>query len=128
MAYDYSDDVAFALEMISEYGRLVDFHQLSETPVDPDKPLEGNGAPTTIAGVWACFVEPSSLRQLGIRVTREGVWKDSTQIALVAPDGINDLTDFTSITDSDGSTWAIDATDKLRPGETTVLYFIGVKR
>jgi len=128
MAYDYSEDVAFALEMISEHGRLVDFHQLSETPVDVNKPLEGNGAPVTVSGVWACFLEPSSVRQLGIRVTREGVWKDSTQIALVAPDGVNDLTDFTSITDSDGSTWAIAAADELRPGDTPVLYFIGVKR
>lgn len=128
MAYDYASDVAFAVEMIAEFGRLVDFHKVSETPLDVNKPLEGNGADTDVSGVMACFVEPSSLRSLGLSLIVNGVWKDSTQIALVAADGVNDFTTFTTITDSDMTTWTIANADKFQPGDTAILYYVGVKR
>lgn len=81
-----------------------------------------------VPGVFACFVEPAGLKSLGISTKQNGLWKDSAQIALVGSDGINDLTTFDTITDSDGSTWKIDHTEKFRPGDTTLLYFVGVKR
>lgn len=129
MAYDYTDDVAFAVEMIAEFGRAVTFVKASATPADANKPLHGVGAPTTVPDIMAAFVEPSSVIRLGASTEQKpGLWKESTKIALVAPDGTNDFTTFTAITDSDGSGWKIEHVEELKPGDTTVLYYVGVRR
>jgi hypothetical protein len=41
VAYDYSDDVAFAQEMIAEFGRAVSFVKHSSTPGVEALPLHG---------------------------------------------------------------------------------------
>lgn len=132
MAYDYSDDVAFAVEMVAEYGRAVSFVKASATVADATKPLHGPGVgqpPLTVPGIMAAFVEPSSVVKLGASTeTTPGLWKKSTKIALVAPDGANDFTTFTAITDADGSGWKIEHVEELKPGDTVLLYFVGVKR
>jgi hypothetical protein len=128
VAYDYSDDVLTAQEMIAEFGRAVTFGKMSETP-NPTNPLHGPVAvPTTVSGVMACFVEPSSAVRLGASSARERLWKDATQIMLVAPDGTNEFDLFEEVTDLDGSVWSVGHTEKLQPGPTVLLYFIGVRR
>ena len=133
MAYDYSDDVAFAVEMIAEYGRAVSFVKSSSTPGNPAKPLHGPDPEETpslvVPGIMAAFVEPSSVIRLGASTEQKpGLWKNSTKIALVAPDGTNDFTTFTAITDADNSGWKIEHVEELKPGLVTVLYYVGVKR
>lgn len=130
MAYDYTDDVAFALEMIAEYGRAILFVKQSSTPGNPAKPLHGpTAAPLVVPDIMAVFVEPSSVIRLGAAVNQNpGLWKETTKIALVAPDGTNDFTTFTTITDTDGSGWKIEHTEELKPGDTALLYYVGVRR
>lgn len=130
MAYDYSDDVAFAIEMIAEYGRAVSFTKFSAVPGDPTKPLHGpTEEPIVVADVMAAFVEPSSVIRLGASSTNQpGLWKESTKIALVGQVEGQDLTTFSTIIDSDGSGWKIEHVEELKPGPTTVLYYVGVKR
>lgn len=130
MAYDYSDDVVFANEMIAEFGRPVTFIKHSGTPGDATKPLHGPSAdPLEVPGIYAAFLEPSSVVRLGQGTDqRPGLWKDSTRIMLVAPDGTNDFSTFHAIEDSDGSGWKIEHVEVLQPGATIVLYYVGVKR
>lgn len=128
MAYDYSDDVGFAREMIAEYGRAVTFVKASSALADPNRPALGNAPPLTVAGVMAVGVELFG-NALGNYIDRENaLWKECQQVFMVAPSGAHQFHEFTSITDSDGGTWKIHVGSKLRPGDTDVLFFIGCKR
>lgn len=130
MAYDYTDDVAFALEMVAEFGRPVSFVKVSSVPGDADKPLHGPTAePVTVPDIPAAFVEPSSVIRLGQSTDqRPGLWKETTQIALVAPVAGHDLATFTKLLDSDGTGWKIEHVEAFKPGDTLLLYFVGVRR
>lgn len=130
MAYDYTDDVAFAQEMIAEFGRAVVMVRASATPGDATKPLHGpSAAPTRVTDVMAAFVELSSVQRLGAATTTgPGFWKEATKVMLIAPDGTNDFTTFTAVEDDDGNEWKITMADAFKPGDTVLLYFVGVKR
>lgn len=130
MAYNYSDDVAFAVEMIAEYGRAVTFVKQLSAPANATKPLHGPAAaPVVLSGIMAAFVEPSSVIRLGQSTDQKpGLWKETTQIALVAPVAGHDLTTFTTLTDSDGTGWKIEHVEAFKPGDTLLLYYVGVRR
>lgn len=128
MSYDYSGDVAFAQEMVAEYGRLVTLtNDVQE--VDASDPL---GAPTAdlveVAGVRAVVVYPSGLINLGLSVRSRELMKEAEQIAIIAADGTNDFSQFTGMIDTDGSVWAVTKTEVFKPGDTAILYYLGVKR
>jgi hypothetical protein len=127
-AYDYSRAVATAQRLIARYGRLVALQGVSAGPADANNPLAGPAAaPDPIQGVPAAFVDPASLRGLGISARMSALFADCTQIALVAPvSGLPGFGDMKFLTDSDNSEWKINVIDTLKPGETVVLYFIGV--
>lgn len=128
MSYDYSGDVAFAQEMVAEYGRLVTLISDAQE-VDASDPL---GAPTTdpveVAGVRAVVVYPSGLINLGLSVRSRELMKEAEQIAIIAADGTNDFSQFTGMIDTDGSVWAVTKTEVFKPGDTAILYYLGVKR
>jgi hypothetical protein len=128
MAYDYSDDIAGAAEDIAEYGRPVTFILLQNTASDPDNPLADTSIPPIEVSTFAAFVYPQGTQNLGRSTVDVNRFKEAEQICLVAPDGINDLTQFHFIRDEDGSEWAISGTQALKPGAVDVLYYIGVKR
>ncbi|MBA3352278.1 MAG: hypothetical protein H0U23_07625 [Blastocatellia bacterium] len=131
MAFDWSDDIAGALEDIAEFGRVVSFVKFKTTTADPDKPLEGPAAPIVealVTGVSALFVEPSSVVRLGSSTSSEGLWKSSLKIALVGYDGVNDWGIFDRLTDTDLTEWKIQHVDKLQPGSTPILFFVGLAR
>jgi hypothetical protein len=129
-AYDYSRAVATAQRLIARYGRLVALQGVSAGPADANNPLAGPGAsPDPIQGISAAFVDPASLRALGISARMSSLFAACTQIALVAPvSGLPGFGDMKFLTDSDNSEWKINVIDTLKPGETIVLYFIGVVR
>lgn len=128
MSYDYSGDVAFAQEMVAEYGRLVTLVSDAQE-VDAADPL---GAPTTdpveVSDVRAVVVYPSGLINLGLSVRSRELMKEAEQIAIIAADGTNDFSQFTGMIDTDGSVWAVTKTEVFKPGDTAILYYLGVKR
>lgn len=129
MGYDYTSDVDFAMEAIAEFGRAVSFVKQSTDLADVSKPLHGALPPLVVDNVPAVFVEPSSVIRLGASDnTNQGLWRNSTKIALVAPDGTNDFATFTGLVDSDGTSWKINHVETLKPGATVLLYYVGVKR
>jgi hypothetical protein len=128
MAYDYSADVAFATEMVAEYGRLITLTKEVQE-VDSADPLGAPVAdPEEVAGIRAVFVYPSGLVNLGLSVRSRELMKESEQIAIIAADGTNAFDQFTGAIDSDGSVWAVNATEVFKPGDTTLLYYLGMKR
>lgn len=129
-AFDYSRPLATAQRLIARYGRLVALQGVSAGPADANNPLAGPAAaPDPVTGVPAAFVEPSSLRALGISAQLQTLFANCSQIALVAPvSGVPDFLDMKFLIDSDNSVWKINAIDTLKPGETIVLYFIGVAK
>lgn len=129
MAYDYSSDVAFAQEMVAEYGRPVTMVKDVPGTVDASDPLGApDDDPETVANVLAVVVYPSGLVNLGLSVRSRELMKEAEQIAIVAADGVNDFSRFTRIIDTDGSVWAVRSTEVFKPGDTTLLYYIGVNR
>lgn len=125
MAYDYSDDLIFAQEEIAEYGRVVDFIPPGVL-VDANDPMGGNTTPAPITRI-AAFVELSS-QSLGAYINAQaGLWKECEQVLLVAADGVNDFTTFPLIKDG-AKQWKRHIAQEFKPGDTALLYFIGLVR
>lgn len=130
MAFDYTDIAAFAVEMVAEYGRQVTFVELGDVPADAAKPWLGASAPRTspasTLSVMAVFVEPASIDVLGKEATVQDFVKRSVKIALVAT-GVS-MSPYDEVIDTDGSRWKIQGFSELTPGDTTLLYFVGLSR
>lgn len=128
MAYDYTGDIAFANEIIADFGRAVSFTKITPATVDPVNPLANSaGAPVVVSDVMAAFVFPSGDTNLGQMVSNPALFKSCEKIALVAADGTNDFTQFDILTDTDGD-YKIETAQAFRPGLFDVLYFIGINR
>lgn len=127
MAYDYTDDVAFAVEMVEEFGRGVQFVTLSETRDDAN-PLAGSTTQPTVSDpIPAVFVAIAGLNELGASAEIRDLLKAYEQTCLVAPS----TTDYEAcqlIRESDGGEWKIGRVLKFMPGDTALLYYIGVNR
>lgn len=125
---DYARAVALAQRLINKNGRLITIDRLSSVPVDADKPWKGPGAPTVDATVSpkAVFLPHASLIDLGLFAKDDELLKRVEQVALIASDGVNDLSGFHRITDV--VMYRIDWVRALKPGDTVILYAMGIKR
>lgn len=129
-AFDYSRPLATAQRLVARFGRLVALQGVSAGPADANNPLAGPApAPDPVTDIPAAFVEPVGLRSLGLSAQLQALFKNSTQIAIVAPvSGTPDFLDMKFLIDSDNSIWKINVIETLKPGETVLLYYIGVAR
>lgn len=129
MAYDYSDDVAFAVEVVAEFGRVVTFIKkgaATVTAADALNPVLA--APVEVPAIPAAFVYPAGTLNLGLSAASAALFKASEQIAIVAATPLHDFALFDFIRDFDGSTWKINKGETLAPGNARVLHYIGVSR
>lgn len=131
MAFDYSEFAALSEELVAEFGRVVTFVELGDTPASPSQPWKGaaspRGTPVQTLDLSAVFVEPSSLDSLGDNELAQDFLKRSTSVALVYSSV--ELSSFDEILDnSDGSRWKITGLSKLKPGDTLLLYYVGLSR
>lgn len=132
MAYDYTDDQAFGVAEIAEYGRQVVIQRYSDQPTDSNAPWDGKGPanqPDQAIPTMMVFVPPSSATALGLRGVDEALLKRFEQIAICPhpPGSTDDLREFDMILDG-GQLWRIIWSETLRPGSVNVLYFFGVMR
>lgn len=125
MAKDYTANAATALRLIEKFGRTVTIDKLDRTAADPSAPQDGPAdphVPTASVTPKAVMVEPSSLNQVDDRLKRV------TKVAYVAGSATaQDLRTFTRITDG-SDRYRIDWVDALEPGDTVLLYTIGLVR
>lgn len=125
---DYARAVALAQRLINKNGRTITVQQLSSTPVDANKPWKGPNAPTVLASATpkGVFLPVSSLNELGLFVADDELLKRVEQVVLIAADGTNAFDTFHRV--SDGVLYHIDWVRTLKPGDTVILYAMGIKR
>lgn len=129
---DYTRLATTAARLIKNNGRSITFVKLNETAGDANKPWNGPGAggESTLA-LNGVFVPPNTVRQFGLSALGEGTeFKDlitfSEQVIITAQ-GDNDLREYTSVIDR-SDRWGIIGLQVLRPGDTTLIAFVGVRR
>jgi len=133
MALDYIEIANIALTAVQEAGRSVTFRRLSRTVDDPAKPWRGAASPraTVDASVTATavVVSPGQGVALGLATEDSELVKRSQEIMIVAlgATSTDDLTTFDEVLDGT-VLWKIQKVDKLKPANTTLLYFVGVSR
>lgn len=129
-----TDFAALAIQLIENaraqgLARIVTLRRLNSTPPNPAEPwvpaADPRAGAVTLA-VTACFVEPSSLQNLGGPNAQLVDWvKRAQQIAIVAhPD---DLSTFSELVDG-AEVWRVVGASTLKPGGTRLLHFVGVAR
>jgi hypothetical protein len=131
MAYDYSEDLALAKELIAEYGRSVTVQHLSAGSATSDTPWKGAGTPTVDKShrTMGAFLPLSGSNDLGKLVRDKELLKRCEQVVLIPGTGKSstDLGDFVRILDN-ATLWKIEWVKELKPGDTSLLYVMGVKR
>lgn len=127
---NYAKLAATAQRLIAKSGRIITLVEFNSTPADSDKPWRGavdpRIDPDNTLETSGVFAPPSSAVHLGMSTEISDFLKKSTQIILVAT--TDDLKDYNEVIDTDGMRWKIKGMEKLRPANTTLLYFIGVAR
>lgn len=128
MAFDYSKFVLLAQEKIGDTGRAIKVQKLSATPADAAKPWKGPASPTVATEVdtVGTFLEIFSFLKLGLEVIDENLLKRVDQVVLI-PQVSTDIKEYDTIVDG-SVTWKIDWVRLLKPGDTILLYWVGVKR
>lgn len=128
---DYVRLQATALRLINENGRAITLVRKSRTPADANEPWNGPTGMDTSLSLVGVFVPPNSVREFGLPALGEGteyvdMLRFSQQIVIVAPQA-NDVRGYEIVRDRSVD-WGILATQVLRPGDLTMLAFIGVRR
>jgi len=129
----YASKAATALRLINKRGSSIELIKLDETAANSARPWKGPPLTPTegtlpLKGV---FVPPNTVRQfglsaLGLGTQLEDMISMSEQVIIVAQ-GEVDIREYTEVLDS-GSRWGIFASQVLKPGDVTLLGFLGVRR
>lgn len=132
--FDYAGLLVDVKALVQEFGRQVTLVRYDRTPANAAEPWEGATEPRNgdLATVWAVSVPPSSLNELGIDTTLDDNVSGLTRASeiLICEPGEDDpdaLDTYHEVRDGD-DTFAIVYASKLKPADTTMLYFLGVKR
>jgi hypothetical protein len=128
---DYSRSSATAQRLVEKAGRAIALIQLNDEPTDSTKSWRGNSAPRDVPllqlNVKAVFVAPSAAsRQLGASRVVSDLLSSCEQVCIIAT--TEPLEKYNEIIDTDGTTWKIKTVQRLAPGPTTILYYVGVAR
>lgn len=114
------------VRLLTKNGRTVTFIELAtEGPIAYQGPDDPRNPPKRSLAVRACFVEPDSLQRLGLTTKLEELIQRSDRIFL-AP-GAEVLDDYNEVID-EGQYYSITGMETLRPANTTLLHFVGLKR
>lgn len=131
MAFDYTELVDTATELVAEFGRVVVLSQLNASPANPAQPWRGatdpRAAPPGTKTVSAVFVDPSSLDALGREALRNESWvARAHQVAIIAT--TENLEKYDEMSDTDGELFKIVGVKMLKPGPVNLLAYVGVAR
>lgn len=123
MSYDYGPAAAKAKALVEKFGRQVTFVRLSGTPADNTKPW---AAPTTAGKTTKDYavvnLEPGNAGKLGLNVEVLEFLKKSSRLYIVATS--DDLEVYHKVIDGT-QTFAITGMTALKPGDTTLLWYVG---
>lgn len=133
MAINYTKMAAKAQKLITDSGKTITLVETTRVPEDTDKPWNGpdpNEDPNLLL-IPGVQIVPNAVRifdlsALGTAHEFQGLITYS-EIIYVVFQGENDLHDYTFVRDG-GVDRQILATQTLKPANTTLLGFIGVRR
>lgn len=128
MTYDYAKKVETARRMITKYGRDITLAHASTTPVDATDPSKGVDSSAAVSSTTkGVFVYPSGYLSLGISKDRTALLERTSAIVLVAPVADFDVEKSHKVTDGGGD-YLVETVDKLQPGDTPVLFYVGLAK
>lgn len=135
---DYTSLAATAERLIADAGRSVTFVRMERTAVDPAKPWRSAATPAndsaaSVTGAaesrieaTAVMVQPSSASKLGLSTDKMDDGARAEKIFIVARNAVDvDLATYDTVVDG-GTVWRIEFVEELKPGATSLLYFVGV--
>jgi len=132
MAKDYNKIAETALKLIKESGRQVTFLKFDDTPDNAAKPWAKNtdlrtGSASVSTKLFAISVHPTDINVLGIRIRNEDLMSNLREILIVAPgkDFQGDLAEYQELDDGTHR-FRISFMERLKPANTTVLWYAGV--
>ena len=131
MAVNYAKLALTAKRLISENGRTIQLIRPSEIAVDPEAPWNGGTSTEISFDVPAVQLLPNAVRIFGLSALGEaGMMQGLVSVAelvyVVFQEEL-DLKQFTFVRDG-GIDFTIEAVQMLKPANTTILGFIGVRR
>ncbi len=128
----YEEDLVFVKEIIREEGREITLSSLDPDSDVTDKPWLGTTDPrdpdnTASTTIFAVNVPLSSAGSLGIRSETIELYKDTKSVFIAEPgeDTPEDFDQYQLVTDG-SQEFQISFIEKLKPGNLTLLYYIGV--
>jgi len=123
---DYSSNVATAQRLIARYGRDITLHLPSTTLVDDNDITLGRSSDGAASQpTRGAFVYPSGFISLGMSVDHQTLVASTKCIILVAPIAGVAVHDCLRVSDDEQS-YTIDGVERLRPGDTDLLYYLRV--
>ena len=133
MAFNYVPLANTAQRLVTRFGRSVSFVRANETLTDPNKPHQGNltpyNPPAETVVIDACFVPVGDTAQLGLEFTEPAFLDKGEQLVIIGPGPTNTVDFFTFDAILDGTThWKIKASEELKPGPQSMIYFFMVGR
>lgn len=131
MAFDYSEIIEVAKELIEEFGREVTLIREAQAAADPNKPWEGpaDGGETEVT-LYSVVVPPNQVRIFGLSALGQAtefvdLMAMSEYIHIIFP-GTHDVRKFTHV--DDGERFSITGAQVLKPGNDQLLAYLGVRR
>lgn len=126
MALSYTKLATTVATLMARYGRSVNLVKFDDTPDDSAKPWGENTdqrTAATVTGAYAVSVPPETIEELGLKFKDESLAKRASAIFLIEPGSV-DLATYDEI--RDGTTeYKIEEIDKLQPGATVLLWYVG---
>jgi hypothetical protein len=123
MATNWAAKIPSIRKAIADKGRPVTLVRRSTT-IDADNPLQIATAPEKVSSI-AVFVPLGG--GLGMSQVKADQFKSCDASCLLAPIDADEVDEFDTLEDGDAE-WEIVVSDKLQPGDTPLLYFLGLKR
>lgn len=129
---DYARLAQTAARLVENAGRDITFVRLNENAADPTQPWKGppSGGEVELPA-HGVFVPPNTVRQFGLSALGEGTefvdLVTMSEQVIITFQGENDLREYTEVIDRT-ERWGIIGLQVLRPGPTTLLAFVGVRR
>ena len=129
--FDYASVLQTARSLIARFGRPCSIHRLDETSADSTKPWETEPQVPIAATTClpAVFVDPSSARSLGLTAQDDALLRRWESFAIAAPlPNTPDLRKYHLIDDPMAGRFQIGYVSRLMPGDTVMLWYLGLKK
>ncbi len=133
-AFNYAPVQTIAIDLITRFGRSMTFERFDQTEQDASAPWDGPADPRTTPDATltadAVAAEPESAVKLGLEALDNELLKKIDQILIVSPPltfTTDDLETFNEVIDN-SIRYRIEFVRKLKPGNLTLLYFVGISR